>query len=324
MLTAEDVADVLRRGYELDPIELSRLGSEIADTFLVVTGGGRYVVKAHHVDTDDALRVFEWQGEVQRLLHATGQPVPDCVLARDGRVTYADRSAPTSFAVLVMEWADGQPLIQVEADSALLHRIGAAAGRFHRTLQSAPPPPVASLHDWDVRRLEERLETCIPLLGASSVQQACAWALGVLKSSHAMERLAALPAAMIHQDLNDSNILLTPERGIAAILDFGDMTSGPRVAEVAVLAAYLSRRASDPAPAIGDVLAGFESEVPMDVAETSVVMPLVAGRLALNLASNALRVRAGRRAEYANERITGSYETLERLSAAGLSAPGAR
>ncbi|MCW2898272.1 MAG: srkA [Streptosporangiaceae bacterium] len=318
LLSIDVVSDTLRQGYGFAATALTRLGSDIADTFSFEAAGARYVAKFHRIDTVTTLELFDWQGGVQQLLSAAGQPVPSCITAFNGHSAFARDDDQGSVAVQVMGWHAGEPLLQVTTDPPLHRRLGVTAGRFHKALQFAPLPPSLVIHDWDVRRLEERLRDCVSRLPRSRTREICGWALDALELSRTTERLGELPAAIIHQDLNDSNILLTPQREVACILDFGDMTFGPRVAEVAVLAAYVSRRSEDPARAIDEVLGGFISEVAIEEAETEVVVPLVTGRLALNLASNALRLGAGHRAEYANERIAGSLEALERLASSAL------
>lgn len=96
-----------------------------------------------------------------------------------------------------------------------------------------------------------------------------------------------------HGDLNDHNILLqktntTDENAkeqyqVSGILDFGDMSYGYYVFEVAITIMYMMIESKDPLPVGGYVLAGFESVIPLTKEEKEVIFTLVCCRFAQSL-----------------------------------------
>ncbi|XP_032692768.1 hydroxylysine kinase isoform X1 [Lontra canadensis] len=94
-----------------------------------------------------------------------------------------------------------------------------------------------------------------------------------------------------HGDLNDHNILVEPSKSafgdavyhVSGILDFGDMSYGYYVFEVAITIMYMMIESKSPLHVGGHVLAGFESVIPLTPVERSALFLLVCGRFCQSL-----------------------------------------
>ncbi|XP_073435696.1 hydroxylysine kinase isoform X2 [Dendrobates tinctorius] len=96
-----------------------------------------------------------------------------------------------------------------------------------------------------------------------------------------------------HGDLNDHNLLLEKinvsnennrnQYRVSGILDFGDMSSGYYVYEVAITIMYMMIESPDPLPVGGYVLAGYESVVPLTKEEKAALFTLVCCRFSQSL-----------------------------------------
>ncbi len=85
----------------------------------------------------------------------------------------------------------------------------------------------------------------------------------------------------VHGDINPDNMVIdpsVPER-IVGLFDFGDMTWGPRIFELAVASAYQSLGA-DPVVAMAQVAAAFHVADPLEAREIDLLPDLVAARAA--------------------------------------------
>ncbi|NNF27672.1 MAG: aminotransferase class III-fold pyridoxal phosphate-dependent enzyme, partial [Gemmatimonadetes bacterium] len=103
-----------------------------------------------------------------------------------------------------------------------------------------------------------------------------------------------LPAAVIHNDANDHNLLVQGAGSrlrLSGIIDFGDMVRGWRVAEPAVAGAYLSMGMRDPVAGLCSVARGYAERVELTEAECAVLLPLTALRLCLSIALQARQIR---------------------------------
>ena len=94
----------------------------------------------------------------------------------------------------------------------------------------------------------------------------------------------ALRTQVIHNDLNPGNVLLTDAEppGVAGVIDFGDMLRAPLVVDVAIAASYL-RTTADRLAAARAFVAGFESELPLEVEERKLLFDLTRTRLAATI-----------------------------------------
>ena len=73
--------------------------------------------------------------------------------------------------------------------------------------------------------------------------------------------LRALPRQVVHNDLNDENLLVR-DGAIAGVIDFGDAIETVRAAELAIACTYAMLDQEDPVAVAGDVIAGYQSVAP--------------------------------------------------------------
>ena len=93
------------------------------------------------------------------------------------------------------------------------------------------------------------------------------------------------------------------------MLDFGDMVRGPRIAELAVAAAYAGRAAESPVAAFLQVVEGWGRTVPLLPEEADALLDAAIGRLGVNLAVWTAR-GGGDRGDYARNRSSRTERVL--------------
>jgi hydroxylysine kinase len=145
-------------------------------------------------------------------------------------------------------------------------------------------------HHWDVARSAEVIEECLaldPTLGENpDVHTALRWFQEIEPV------LDSLPKAMVHNDLNDNNVLVYESSGVqkvAGVLDFNDALYTVRVAEPTIAGAYAMLRKDDPLTAMGWVIAGYHEVTPLTEDELAVAYPLAAARLCVQASTWAVR-----------------------------------
>ena len=112
-----------------------------------------------------------------------------------------------------------------------------------------------------------------------------------------LPRLEALPRQLIHNDGHTDNVLVADGRA-AAIVDFGDVVSAPRVCGLAVACAYAALETEQPLRVIGEVAAGYHDVAPLDAVELELLFDLVRTRLAVSACMAARQSRADPDNEY--------------------------
>lgn len=309
--TARAEATAAARLFGLDPLHIEVQLSEATIVARVLTGDDDIALKIFDADADDAL--LRWRHEVAAHAAASGSPVPQPRRTPAGDLTAAVslRGRPT--LIQASAWSGGVSLAQTPLDPALLHEVGGAAARLSRVLDSAPPPPAHEPHLWDLRRSGVTLTDALARAADPEVRIT---GLRALRAFHGVERvLSSLPVVVVHQDLHDDNLLIAEidgRRRVAGILDFGDATLGPRVADLVIPAAYSSRHADDPLAAVEAVVDGWGAVLPLGHEERSLILPLAAVRLATNAAVWHARSH-GPRAAYAAARSRGSLTAAAAL-----------
>lgn len=106
-------------------------------------------------------------------------------------------------------------------------------------------------------------------------------------NSHGIIRFFCGVAGINHGDLNDQNILVEQDGPlsyrISGILDFGDMSNGYLVFELAIVITYMMIESMNPLDVGGPVIAGFESIFPLNADERNALYTLVLSRFSQSL-----------------------------------------
>jgi hypothetical protein len=103
--------------------------------------------------------------------------------------------------------------------------------------------------------------------------------------------LPELRAAVIHQDANDNNILVNEIGEVSGLIDFGDLTFGRQINELAVTLAYALLDRQDIYKAAHPLIAGYAKAFPLEPLETELLFDLVAARLAMSVAISSHRAK---------------------------------
>jgi 4-aminobutyrate aminotransferase-like enzyme/Ser/Thr protein kinase RdoA (MazF antagonist) len=305
-----NVLDVLRERFGLRGVEVEPLGGELdQNSAVLLDDGSRVVVKVSRQDPAH----LRWQHELIRL--ADGALGPVRVPSVRGALT-GESVVDTGdgHAVTVHSWLDGRTLAGLDAHSPdLREELGATAARMVRALEHAPGSPGPATHHWDALRAPDAVADGIGSVAdparRGEVRRIMSWFARAVDPVR-----AALPAGVVHQDLNDYNVLA--RRGpdgvhhVHAVLDFGDALRTARVAEPAVAVAYAMLRTANPLAAAAAVVRGYASAGDLVDAELAVLFPLAAARLCVNAVTWTKRGTG-----YGHERMRHTWPAIAALAA---------
>ena len=298
---------LLRERYGLDVHDLTLVHGELDLTYRVESSAGRLAVKVR----DAVNPSLDFELRVLVALADAGLPAPAMRPTIDG----SDRCEGNGVVVWVTNWIDGVPWAEIAHRPApLLRDLGRTAFQAARALGSLEHAAAMRTHHWDLRAAGESLrrhanEASSPL-HAHIVEDA-------LNSfdSRVAPRLDALPSGVVHQDLNDHNILVESRPGaptIVGLLDPGDALYSVVVSELAVAVAYAMLREAQPLDAAVEVVSGWCEDGSLSQDEVECIFPMAVARLCVNATTWAHRGALGQ-AEYADARSQHTWTTLERL-----------
>lgn len=314
-LTPSDVVQVVLDAYGLKVVEQKELGGEVDQNRWVRTStGDEFLFKASKGEVDDTLR---WQERVLTHLAADAPdlPMPRLIPAGTGATLVAVERGGGQFVVRLMTWLPGTMISDLdEQPDALLVELGRVAARLTQSLGSLDSKPSLS-HDWDLRTAHVAVEEALPYVGDADDRELVARVMGWFESVR--QRLDQLPTGVVHQDLNDFNVLIQRDaRGaerISGVLDVGDALFTARVAEVAIAVAYAMLRKDDPLWSACAVVQGFHSVAPLSEEELAVIFPLAAARLCVNATVWTRRTSSADNA-YGRSRMQFTWPALRKIA----------
>ncbi len=135
---------------------------------------------------------------------------------------------------------------------------------------------------------------------------------------HTAPLLPTLPCSVIHNDLNDNNVLVGGESGrdqcVVGVIDFGDMLYSYTVGELAIAAAYAMLDAADPLSVLWHLVRGYHAVRPLNAQEMASLFGLVVLRLCTSAVLAAYQQSAHPENAYLGVSQAAIQRTLPRLA----------
>ncbi|XP_067829440.1 hydroxylysine kinase-like [Heptranchias perlo] len=268
-----------------------------------------YILKVlNTVDSQDA-DLVEVQTRVMTFLNKKGFPSPTTIPTVDGKImsleTIEQGTDYRQHMVRLLTYLPGTPLAKFTLDHRTFYKVGRTVAQMDKILhEEFRHPTVKSLHReefmWSLSNTH-LLEKYLHEMEESDTHSIVEQVIQQFKEN-ILPNLGKFRKGVIHGDCNDFNILLEPmepsaevtvdkcdlirpqpEFRISGILDFGDMSFGCFVYELAIAIAYLMIESRDPIGLGGHVIAGFESVIPLTEEERGAVFLLVLCRFSQSL-----------------------------------------
>jgi len=288
-----------------------QLTSERDQNFLIEDERGAIVLKI--ANALEARPLLEAQQQLLALLAPRGVPAPRVVCTTDGEaVIEIEGGGDRRHFGWAISHLPGALLADVgHRTPELLEDLGATIGRMSATLGNFDAPVLHREFHWDLARAAERIVAARPAIRDATFGAAIDETLE-RSARQLTAHAAALPRAVIHNDLNDHNILVTGQR-VSGILDFGDALYSWRVGDLAIAASYAMLDAEDPLAVIAALVRGAQREQPLEHAELEVLFELACLRLALSASIAVEQQRARPENEYLGVSQSAIRRTLPRL-----------
>lgn len=272
---------------------LRRLGGEYDLNFRGSTADGDVIVKAMRPQGEPALVEQQCAAISHALAADPGLPLPQLLPAEGLRFWQEVRDGEGRPRMVWVQRAfDGIPMGEAGPQPpAVLAELGGLAARLDLALRDFEVTAAPDAAKWDLTRAGWIGSHLDVLDGARRERVA-----EIVAAYEALRpTLERLPRQAIHNDLNDFNILVRPRLGeparISGIVDFGDMTMGPRVCEIAIAAAYAILDHETPEAALAAFVAGYHAVSALSAAEIALIWPLVRMRLAVSVVNSTIEAK---------------------------------
>nr|WP_199038821.1 phosphotransferase [Dyella sp. ASV24] len=159
--------------------------------------------------------------------------------------------------------------------------LGQAVGRLTRGLHDFRHPAADRLHDWNIMSLPRLLDE-VPHIEDGAFRD--------IVREHATRFCdalpgwrATLPISVLHNDANDLNVIVDDDalggKRVSAVIDFGDMCTSFRLADLAIACTYAMQHESDPVACAGRIVGGYLAMQPLRRSELEQLHTFILARL---------------------------------------------
>lgn len=302
--------------------QLKALGSERDCNFQVTEAdGARFVFKFAHPDEDETVADFQVRALALLAEREPGLPIPRVIPARDGESLPRWRLADGQCSRLRLStFVAGTPLATWTPPPPFIEALGVLLARLHGALVDLRHPVAEREMPWDLAHADALLASTDVL---SEERRGLVRRTLETFAGGTRERLARLVRQPIHNDLNNHNVLFDPERPLvpAGIIDFGDMLFGPRIADLAIAAAYRLHDIQDPFASVATLVGGYHRHSPLLEEECSLLFELIETRLAMAITVATQRAHRNQaNAGYLLRSTQHSWQALQYCATTGAAA----
>jgi 4-aminobutyrate aminotransferase-like enzyme/Ser/Thr protein kinase RdoA (MazF antagonist) len=240
--------------------------------------------------------------------------VPTVLLDLDGRSMSAVDVAGESCLVRLVTYVEGEPLATAAYLSpSALAGLGDVAGRVSIALAGFVHVGLDRTLQWDLREAQRVVDLLLPHV--RDPDRAAVLSLAMARSRAALAGVGELAVQPIHGDLTEDNVVgRRDEAGRllpTGVIDFGDLSRGWRVADLAVACASLLHRSPSDPLAVLAAVAGFDALVSLTDAELDALWPLVVQRAAVLVVSGEQQVAISPDNDYAGSAQSKDWSGFE-------------
>ena len=287
-VSAEQAQQLLEQYYGLNGT-LKELGSQQDRNYLLDCGAARYVLKICH----GGYSALELQAQHSALAHlaaASGIRVPRLIAARNGAELLSLQVDGRAVHARVLEFIDGHSLAHLPHLSRdVVVGLAELCARVDQALADFQHPGLERTLQWDPRHGDALIKHLLPVIKnpdtRAVLEHTCEQAQRRLRPL-----VAKLPVQAVHLDITEYNVVWqrNPQREwqLQGLIDFGDLVSTWRVADLSVTCAALLQHADGDPLYILPAIEGYHAINPLQRAELQALWPLIVVRAAILVLSS--------------------------------------
>ena len=287
-ITVRQAEDITEELYGIRG-KATALPGERDFNFRISAEGKRYLLK---VSRPDARQDFlEFQQQLLQQVAASGtnvrSPVPFPDL-RGNPISETRDEKGQIRKVRLLSWIEGRLWSEVNpVSNRMLSSLGEEAARLTLALQGFEHPLAEREFEWDLANAAWT-RTCMHQF-TTQQQEILQYFLDLYGAFQ--EPYGRLRKSVVHNDVNDNNVLVSGERKdprVLAIIDYGDAIHTQIINDVAIAMAYAIMGFPDPLGAALHVVRGYHRRFPLQEEELSYLYVLVAIRLIISVSKSAI------------------------------------
>ncbi|XP_051977934.1 hydroxylysine kinase-like [Xyrauchen texanus] len=298
-LRHSQVTEIVKRLFGLTASIMRPLPSYDDQNFYVTSSdGGEFVLKIMNSADSQNFTVLEVQTHAMNFLHQRGLPAQTALPTLTGQLMSLEEidcgigkltKICGKLTYRLLTYLPGTTIAKITSSPQILYEVGKIAATLDKVLLQMEHPNISTLQrenfKWNLDSIP-LLNQYLHVMDGDPVQKIVK---GVMEQYQAqvVPKLTLFRKCVNHGDINDHNLLLEPNGPsaykISGILDFGDMSNGYFIFELAIAIMYMMIENPNPIDVGGPVVAGWESVFPLNYAERDALYLLVLGRFCQSL-----------------------------------------
>jgi len=291
---------------------LTELVSERDQNFLVDSPAGKFVLKIANAAED--LDFLALQNAVMKHVERADPELglQRVVTTKEGDETVQWDHGTSRHAVRLITYLPGELYSAASNSPALLESLGTFMGRLSRALKGFGHP--AAFRPGFLWNLDEVMTVKPWLSDIVPERRDLVARIFARYEARVLPSLSTLRGAVLHQDANDNNIVVDAATStVAGLIDFGDMTHGRQINELAVTLAYGLLDVADVYQSAAPLIAAYAKVFPLEAEESTILFDLVAARLAMSVCISSRRAKEFPDNDYLLVSQAPAFRLLERL-----------
>nr|WP_121269568.1 aminotransferase class III-fold pyridoxal phosphate-dependent enzyme [Pedobacter schmidteae] len=288
ILSEQYIKELLQQYYDLELTRIDKIQGYEDQNFLLQDNTGNKFIAKVSVDPADP---YFLDAQLKAMEHLKRKdksiPIQDVYLNAEGDgQTILDLDGKTLY-LRVLSYLEGTFLgdLKVGPDT-VFESLGAGLARMDLQMEDFAHPATYRFIEWDLAQVMHCRQHLHHIKDHEKRTMVAYFLL-----QYEMEVVPLLPhlrKAVIHNDANDYNVLITNGL-LSGIIDFGDMVESQLINNVAVACTYALFKRSDPLVVAELLLRSYHQVYPLAETELSVLYYLIAARLCMSVTTSALQ-----------------------------------
>ena len=268
--------------FDIVPTAVKPLAGYVSENYRISDQDGKHWLLKIYRDESEKSLIETENNILVELQNKLNVELSNPIANRNGE--YITSLSDGSFCRL-LTYIEGTLLLHSDLSSTLLRDFGHQAAQFDIALLDQINPMIAAKVDkWDLKYFSLSKKD-VHHIAEPSERKIVDYFIDQF-DAHVNDHIQSLRHSVIHNDLNDQNILVEKGR-IKGIIDFGDMAYSPLIFESAIAMTYIMLSAEEPVNAASIFLQAYHQSLPLSEQEVRLLYYLVAGRLCTSVISSA-------------------------------------
>ncbi len=288
--TLEKVSEIAFTLFNIEA-RVSQLPGDTDENFMLETANGKkYILKISLPEEDPGY--LDFQNEILKHIATkkTGLSLPRIIANTEGEFLSTITSEEgKKRKVRLLSWVEGRLWAKVNPkNKALRASLGEQSGKLTLALQDFDHSKAHREFDWNLANAHWTFQHLDRFQGKEKeivayFQQ---------RFSEIRNIYQKLPKSVVHNDINDYNILVSEDLQhpvVTGIIDFGDAAYTQTINDLAIVLAYAIMDVPDPLQAATEIIKGYNSTFTFSDKELECLYALIGMRLITSVTKSSIR-----------------------------------